>query len=100
MKTTIHLLLATLTMALLLPANALARDIYPDRGLDDIYVLATEGNAAWLKAKGAERESVAIGDVIGEDRLVVAKIDSLSVTVESAYGGTTTRLTVGGGLGN
>jgi hypothetical protein len=52
-----------------------------------------------LKAKGAEKEYVAIGDVIGEDRMAVVKIDGLSVAVESQTGDTATRLPVGGGLG-
>ncbi len=70
MKRTNHLSLMTLIIALVLPANALARDIYPDRSLDDIYVLATENSRAVVKAKGTEREYVAVGDVIGEARLV------------------------------
>ena len=99
MKANICLLLATLALALFLPANARARGVYPDRGLGDIYVLSTEGSRALLKAKGAEKEYVDIGDIIGEERMAVMKIDSLSVTVKSGYGDTETRLPVGGGMG-
>lgn len=88
-----------LFVALLLPLSALARDVYPERKLEEVYVLATEGNKAWLKAKGAAKESVTIGDVIGAERMIVDKIDSLSITVKSAYGDTAARLPVGGGLG-
>jgi hypothetical protein len=89
---------AILFMTLLLPASALAKDVYPNRSLGDIYVLATEGNWALMKAKGVNREYVTLGDVIGEERMVVVEIDSLSVMVKSTYGDTVAKLPVGGGM--
>jgi hypothetical protein len=99
MKTKLLMTATVLTAVLAVSFDAHARDVYPERSLGDIYVLSTEGGRALLKAKGAEKEYVAIGDVIGEDRMAVVKIDGLSVAVESQTGDTATRLPVGGGLG-
>lgn len=94
-----NLLGTALLVVFLFPLSALARDVYPDRKLEDIYVLTTEGNRAQVKVKGAEKEYVTIGDVIGEEKMVVGKMDSLTLTVKSSYGDTAARLPVGGGLG-
>lgn len=99
MKLTLYPVLVFLATALVLPDRALARDVYPERRLEDIYVLATDGSSALIKTKGVEREAVVIGDVVGEERFVVVAIDSLSITVKSDYGDVAARLPVGGGVG-
>lgn len=99
MKTKLLMTATALAAFLAVSFDAHARDVYPERSLSDIYVLSTEGDRALLKAKGAEREHVTIGDVISEDRMTVVKIDGLAITVESQYGDTAARLAVGGGMG-
>lgn len=99
MKIKLLMTVTVLTAVLAVSFDALARDVYPEKSLSDIYVLSTEGDRALIKAKGAEREHVATGDVIGEERMAVVKIDALSITVKSEYGDTAARLPVGGGMG-
>ena len=99
MKKIVNLLgTAMLTMALVLPVNAIAMDVYPGHSIKDIYVLSIEDGKAAIKTKGDEREYITIGDVIGKERMVVIKIDSLFIELRSEDGKTVTKMPVGGGF--
>lgn len=86
----------TLTIAFTIPVNA--GEVYPEKEIKDVYVLSIEGDKALIKTKGAEKESVIVGDVIGQERMSIIKIDSLSIELSSEDGKIVTTIPVGGGI--
>jgi len=93
------IIIFTFVFVLSLPTSTMAREVYTDKKLSDIYVLTTDSGRALIKAKGEEKQVVVLGDKISDAWLDVVKIDPRAMTVKDEYVDTQIRLPAGGGIG-